>query len=69
VLEQPRVPHPMLMRAQPALECGSLLPLWLEPACWLGFVLESKLPRTSSRGGKRQQAAALQSFASTPHMM
>ncbi|MGD1104472.1 MAG: hypothetical protein ABSA59_20705, partial [Terriglobia bacterium] len=47
--------------AQPDLECGSLLPIWLEPAWWLGFVLESKWPRTRSRGGKRQQAAALQS--------
>src|SRR5271157_107045 len=50
-----------------ALECGSLLPLWQQPASWLGIGLSVKFPRASSRGGKRQQAAALQSFASTKH--
>ena len=57
-----------------ALECGSLLPLFRQPACWRPLFSRSrstraqcrrclKTPRASSRNGKRQQAAALQSFA------
>jgi hypothetical protein len=46
-----------------ALECGSLLPLCRQPACWRGIVHAFEMPRASSRGGKRQQAAALQTFA------
>jgi len=44
-----------------ALECGSLLPLFHQPACWLGIVHAFEIPRASSRDRKRQQAAALQS--------
>jgi hypothetical protein len=46
-----------------ALECGSLLPLCRQPACWRAIVHAFEMPRASSRGGKRQQAAALQSLA------
>ena len=31
----PPVDQELAMR--PALECGSLLPLWLKPACWRGL--------------------------------
>jgi hypothetical protein len=47
------------------LECGSLLPLFHQSACWLGIVHAFEILPASSRDGKRQQAAALQSFA--PH--
>jgi len=42
----------MHVRAQPALECGRLLPLWLEPACWLEFMLELKVPASKLAGRK-----------------
>jgi len=54
------------LRAQPALECGSLLPLCRQPACWLQIVFSVESPASKLAGKKRQQAAALQSLAPTP---
>jgi hypothetical protein len=52
VWEQACVPYPMLVGAQPALECGSLLPLWRQPACWLGIVLPIEIPASTLAGRK-----------------
>ena len=46
-----------------ALECGSLLPLWLRPACWPEWGVLSKQRERARAREKRQQAAALQSTA------
>jgi hypothetical protein len=43
-------------RGREALECGSLLPLWLEPACWLAFVLSIEIP--ASKLAVRKAAAS-----------
>jgi hypothetical protein len=39
-----------------ALECGSLLPLWLEPACWRGIVPSAEIP--ASKLAERKAAAS-----------
>jgi hypothetical protein len=66
VLEQPRVLHTMRVRAQPALECGSLLPLSPPASLLAGISTESTNSQPASwLARKRQQAAALQSFAFT----
>jgi hypothetical protein len=50
-----------------ALECGSSLPLLLQPACWLQDRTAMEVPASKlAGGGKRQRAAALQSCALTP---
>jgi hypothetical protein len=50
-----------------ALECGSLLPLSLSPACWPCSGAPPLWSEAASKpaGLKRQQAAALQSFTLT----
>jgi hypothetical protein len=40
------------VRACEALECGSLLPLWLKPACWLGIVRSVEFPASKLAGSK-----------------
>jgi hypothetical protein len=35
-----------------ALECGSLLPLWLEPACWRAMMLSVAIPASKLAGWK-----------------
>jgi hypothetical protein len=38
------------VRACEALECGSLLPLWYQPACRLGIVLAVEIPASKLAG-------------------
>jgi hypothetical protein len=35
-----------------ALECGSKLPLWLEPACWPAMMLSVAIPASQLAGRK-----------------
>jgi len=35
-----------------ALECGGLLPLWHQPACWRGIVLSGEIPASKLAGRK-----------------
>ena len=39
-----------------AMECGSLLPLWLEPACWRGIVPSAEILASKLAG--RKEAAS-----------
>jgi len=40
------------LRAQPALECGSLLPLCRQPVCWLQIVFSVESPASKLAGRK-----------------
>jgi len=47
------------------LECGSLLPLWLEPACWLGIVLAVEIP--AGKGVAIASAVLTVGFSHAPY--
>src|SRR5208337_740097 len=40
------------LRTRPALECGSLLPLYCQPACWLQIVFPVESPASKLDGRK-----------------